>query len=351
MVDEAAVEEVLGRLITDLGATGGAQLADIGLRTGLWAAMAGAGPLTPADVADRAGVHELLAHEWLKGQAAGGYVTYDSLTGTFDLDAATAAVFAEEPYVSMVRGFLDMLAAMSRDLPAVADGYRSGQGFGWHERSPEHWGGTDLMTKAAIAQPLTDVWIPAIDGLAARLETGARVADIGCGYGATSIALAGAHPASRFWGFDYHDASIARARKAAAGKGVGDRTTFEVATATDFPGQGYDLVLYVDALHDFGDPVAALAHARTTLAPDGVTVLVEPNGADRVEDNFTPLGRLWYAASAQVCTPNAVSQEGRALGTLAGESALRRTAGAAGYAHVRRVDAQSPLNLVLELRP
>ena len=267
-VDPAKVEAFMGRLIEDFAGAGAVPLTLIGIRTGLWAALARGGPLSPAEVAEGSGTAEPYLAEWLKAQAAGGYLAYHPEDGRFSLPAEAAAVLADEAGTRLVGGFAQMLLAMSRDWVLVEEGFRSGRGVGWHEHSPEHWDGADQATAAFIGGDLPG-WVRALDGVEARLAAGARVADVGCGFGAPTIVLAERYPASRFWGFDYHDASVARARKAAAAAGVGDRVQFEVATAKTFPGDGYDLVLYVDSLHDLGDPVGALAHTRRALAPDG----------------------------------------------------------------------------------
>lgn len=347
----ADIEEVMGKLLTDMAATAGLQMIDIGLRTGLWKAMAGAGELTPSEVATRSGVAEAYAREWLRHQAASGYVRYDPATQRFQLPDAVAVVLADDTQSGMVGGFAGMLAAMATDRSLVEEAFRTGGGVGWHQRSSEHWHGMDRATRAEVVPALVSQWIPALDGVAKRLESGASVADVGCGYGSALIALAEAYPKSRFLGFDYHDASIAHARKGAAQAGVADRVLFEVADATSFPGSGYDLILFIDAFHDLGDPVGALRHARTSLADDGVVLLAEFAVEDRLEDNFTPMGRLLYASSALVCTPNAISQ-GAAdpLGSAPGAARLTEVAAQGGFSRARRVEVDAPLNLLLELR-
>ncbi|MBW3602781.1 MAG: class I SAM-dependent methyltransferase [Actinobacteria bacterium] len=352
MLDAADVEQVIGRLLSDMAATAGLQMIRLGVRTGLWQALADGAALTPAELAERAGIAEAYAREWLKHQAVSGYVDHDPATQRFTLPAAVAAVLADDTQSAMVDGFAGMLAAMAKDHILVEDAYRSGYGVGWHQRSAEHWLGMDLVTRAEVVPALVSAWIPALDGVEDRLRGGATVADIGCGYGAALIALAEAYPRSRFIGFDYHDGSIASARKAAAAAGVADRVTFEVADAAAFGGAGYDLVLFVDALHDLGDPVGALRRTREALAPDGTALLVEFAVADRLEDNANPLGRLLYASSALVCSPNAIAHGATdPLGSAPGEARLTEVATAAGFGRVHRVDVDAPLNLLLELRP
>lgn len=350
-VEPAQVEELMGRLLNDLAATAGLQMTHIGIKTGLWKAMAGGGWLTPAQVATRSGVAQPYAREWLRHQAASGYVDYDPQTGRFALPPAAAAVLADDVQSGIVGGFASMLSAMATDNAMVEEAFRSGGGVGWHQRSAQHWHGMDLATRAEVVPALASQWIPALDGVADKLSSGASVADIGCGYGAPLIALAQAYPNSRCTGFDYHDASIAHARRAAASAGVADRVMFEVADAADYPGARYDLVLFVDTFHDLGDPPRALHHTREALADDGTVLLVEFAAADRLEDNLSPMGRLLFASSALVCTPNALSQ-GAAdpLGTAPGPARLMEVAREAGFTRISRVDVEAPLNLLLELR-
>ena len=351
-LDPAAVEEVMGRLVADLAATAGLQATHLGIRVGLWKAMAGRGGLTPAEVAAVAGVAEPYAREWLKHQAASGYVSYDPATERFELPAAVAAVLADDTSAGLVQGFATMLETMAGDGAVLEEAYRTGGGVGWHQRSAAHWRGMDLVTRAAVIPALVPEWVPALDGAEERLRAGATVADVGCGFGAALITLAQAYPESRFWGFDYHDGSIASARKAAATAGVADRVTFEVASAAEIPLAGFDLVLYIDTFHDLGDPVGALRRSRQALRPDGTVLLVEFAGSDRLEENFTPFGRLMYASSALVCTPNAVSQGATdPLGSIPGERRLAEIATEVGFSRVRRLSVEAPVNLVLELRP
>lgn len=351
-VDPAAIGEVVDCVVADIAASAGLQMIHLGIRTGLWKAMAGAGVLTADEVAERADVFAPYAREWLKHQAASRYITYDETTERFELPAAVAAVLADDSQSGLVEGFATMLATMGGDSSRVEEAFRTGGGVGWHQRGAAHWHGMDMATRAAVVPSLVSEWLPALSSVDRRLRRGGRVADVGCGFGAALIALARAYPASEFSGFDYHDGSIAHARRAAADAGVADRTTFEVATATEFPGAGYDLILMVDTLHDLGDPVAALRHARQVLSDDGLVLLVEFAAADRLEHNLNPWGRLLFASSALVCTPNAISQGATdSLGTAPGEARLVDVAVEAGFRRVRRVDATSPTNLLLELRP
>lgn len=350
--DPTQTDEVMGRLLADMAATAGLQMIYIGIKTGLWKALADGQWLAATEVATRSGVAEPYTREWLKHQAASGYVDYDPVSERFALPSAAAAVLADDSQSGTVAGFAAMLTAMSGDISLIEDAYRTGRGVGWHQRSSEHWHGMDMVTRAEVVPVLAAKWIPALDGVEPRLRAGAAVADIGCGYGAALVALAQAYPKSRFTGFDYHDGSVAHARKAAASAGVADRVTFEVADAAAFPGGDYDLVLFVDTFHDLGDPVGALRHTREALRDDGVALLVEFAAGDRLEDNIGPLGRLLYASSALVCTPNAIAQGATdPLGTAPGPARLTEVARQAGFSLIRPVPVDAPLNLLLELRP
>ena len=353
----AAVEEQMAKIVTELGAALGVLLTSLGTRSGLWAALAGAGPLTTAQVAAKVSVEPSLVREWLRAQAAGGYLDYDPATETFTLPDAVAAVICDGPAGALVDAAATMFSSMGEGFPAFSEAFSSGQGFGWHQRTAAHWHGTDAFTRVALPGDLIAAAIGAMGDTAAVLTAGGSVADVGCGYGTPTMAIAGQYPAARVLGIDYHDASIAHCRAEAArhgaGPGVGS-VRFEVAAASGLPGEGYDLITFFDSLHDLGDPVGALARARAAVAPSGAVLLVEPLGADRVEDNLNPPGRMFYAVSTLACTPNAVSQKtpmsSEPLG-LAGEQRLRATAAGAGFGRVRRLDVPAPVNLVLELRP
>ena len=351
-VDPAKVEATMGKVMEELAVALGTLTSALGYRVGLWQALAGAGPLDPAALADRAGTAEAYVREWLKAQAAGGWVAYDPASGRFTLPDEVAAALVHGPGGAIVDACVTMMLAMGKDFPLYEEAFRTGRGVAWQEKSPEYLDGADALTRVAVGPAQVAAFLAGLDGVAARLGGGGRVADVGCGYGSPTIALAQAYERAQVWGFDPHDGSIARARKAAAAAGVADRVRFEVASAKDLPvpDGGYDLVAFFDVVHDLGDPVGALARARAVLAEGGAVMLVEPLGADRVEDNLNPIGRMWYGASVIACTPNALAQEGHALGTLAGEARLREVAEAAGFAQVRRVPVDAPLNLVLELR-
>ena len=350
-IDERALMELLSRAITDFGATFFAPLVLIGDELGLYRALAASDPLTPAELAARTGTAERYVREWLNANAAGGYVTYQPETARYHLTAEQALLLAHEGSpVFIVGGFQAALAA-GLIAPKLAAAFRTGEGIGWHEHDHQLFHGTERFYRSGYLGSLVGAWLPALDGVVAKLAAGGRVADIGCGYAAPLILMAQAFPKATFAGFDYHPASIAVARERAAAAGVDGRVQCAVATATDYPGTGYDLVTTFDALHDLGDPVGAAAHVRATLKPDGAWMIVEPRASDRVEENLHPLGRSFYAASTLLCTPNALDQDGGyALGAQAGEARLRSVVLAGGFTRFRRA-AETPVNLVFEARP
>jgi SAM-dependent methyltransferase len=350
MIDEARLESFVHKAMGDLGAALTASLVVIGDKLGLYRAMAGAGPLAPAELAARTGTVERCVREWLAAQAAAGYVEYDAATGRYALPPEHAVVLADEESPACVLGGFQGMTAAMRAEPKVAEAFRTGRGVGWHEHDPALFEGTERFFRPGYQANLLSSWIPALDGVQEKLERGARVADIGCGHGASTVILAKAFPRSTFTGFDYHPASIERARARAVEAGVSDRVHFEVATAKGYSGR-YDLVAYFDCLHDMGDPVGAAAHVRETLDADGTWLLVEPRAGDRVEENLTPVGRLFYSVSTLVCTQASLAQEvGAALGAQAGESRLRRVVEEAGFRRFRRA-AETPFNFVFEVRP
>jgi 2-polyprenyl-3-methyl-5-hydroxy-6-metoxy-1,4-benzoquinol methylase len=345
-LDQNKVQEFLGKAISDVAATFHAGLVLIGDKLGLYRAMAGAGPLTPAELAKRTGARERYVREWLSAQAAGGYVTYDPASGRFTLPPEHAFLLLDAD----LPGAFQLSVGSVRDEPKIADAFRTGAGVGWHEHDPGVYEGCERFFRPGYAMNLVGQWIPALDGVKARLEAGGRVADVGCGHGASTIIMAQAFPRAIIKGFDYHPASIEAARRAADTAGMGDRVSFEVTAAKAYPGTGYDLVTFFDCLHDMGDPVGAARHVRESLAPGGTWMLVEPLANDRLEDNFNPVGRLYYAASTLLCTPASLSQEvGLALGAQAGEKRLREVLTEAGFTRIRRV-GQTPANMVLEVR-
>ncbi|GAB3344629.1 class I SAM-dependent methyltransferase [Modestobacter lapidis] len=362
-VDMARVEQFANQVIGDIAAAEAGVLSYVGDRLGLYRAMAGAGPLTLAELADRTTTHPRYLQEWLAAQAAGGYVTYqpggNGGGGTFTLPDEHAAVLADDASPVFLAGAFGMAASSWADADVTADALRTGAGIGWGDHDPRLYPATERFFRTGYAASLTSEWIPALDGVEDKLVRGAQVADVGCGHGASTTIMARAFPASSFAGFDVHDASIDAARTAAATAGLSDQVRFDVATADAIPapaGGGYDLVCFFDCLHDMGDPVAAARRACAVLAEGGTVLLVEPRAGDRLEDNLHPLGRLMYAASTQLCTPNAVAQGGetvpggRTLGGQAGEARLTEVLHEAGFGRVRRA-AETPFTMVLEARP
>jgi SAM-dependent methyltransferase len=349
-IDQAKLDRFLERFVADLGAVLAAPNVVLGDRLGLYKALAATGPATPAELAARTGTHERYVTEWLRGQASGGYVTYDPDADRYLLSEEQAFTLADETSPAFLAGAFQLATSTAVDQPKIAEAFRTGEGVGWDRHHPDLFEGTERFFRPGYVANLVDSWIPALDGVQEKLEAGARVADVGCGHGASTILMAAAWPRSSFVGFDYHRPSIERARKAAADAGVGDRCSFEVAAAADYPGEGYDLVAVFDALHDLGDPVGAAAHVRRSLAPDGTFLLVEPAAGERVEDNLNPVGRIFYSASTLICVPNALSQGGPALGSQVPEARLRELLAQAGFGRVRRA-AETPFNRVLEARP
>ncbi len=351
IVDENRLNELLGRAVVDFGATANAPLIVIGDRLGLYRSLADAGPVTSAELAHRTGTKERYVREWLNAQAASGYVNYHPGDGRYELTAEQALVFAQEDGPAFIVGAFEAALASARIADRLTDAFRTGEGIGWHEHDHALFHGVERFFRPSYVGNLLQTWIPSIDGIESRLRSGARVADIGCGHGASTILMAQAFPGSQFVGFDYHEESIAEANVRAGKAGVADHCRFEVAGAKDYPGQDYDLVAVFDALHDMGDPVGAARHVRSSLAPDGVWMIVEPYAGDRVEENLNPVGRAYYAESTLVCTPCSLSQEvGLALGAQAGEARVRSVVTAAGFTRFRRA-THSPFNLVYDARP
>ncbi|GAA3469410.1 class I SAM-dependent methyltransferase [Nonomuraea roseola] len=348
-MDHEKVNEFLGRFVSDLAATDAAGSVVIGQRLGLYRALA-EGPATPEQFAERTGCHLRYLTEWLRGQAAGGYVSYEPETGRFSLTEEQAFCLADPNGPNVPTAFLISLG-MLRAEPRITEAFRTGAGVGWHEHDEDVFVGCDAFYRPGYVAELIPNWIPALEGVEAKLTAGALVADVGCGLGSSSILLAEAYPRTTVVGSDYHADSIALARKGAAEAGLADRVSFEVATAQTFTGTGYDLVTMFDCLHDMGDPLGAARRVREALAQDGTWLLVEPFASDKVEENFNPVGRLYYSASTFLCVPNGLSQPGGyALGAQAGEAAIREVIADAGFTRFRRA-AQTSFNVVYEIRP
>jgi SAM-dependent methyltransferase len=349
-LDQAKLHEFVMRAVGEMGAAMNAALIVIGDKLGLYKAMSGAGPMTSAELAKKTGTTERYVREWLASQAAGGFVTYDAASGKYTLPPEQALALADETSPVFLPGFFEVVAACVKDEPKITDAFRSGKGVGWHEHDHGLFAGTERFFRPNYRAHLIGEWIPALDGTEAKLKAGAKVADVGCGLGTSTILMAQAYPKSSFVGFDYHDGSIKMAREAAAKAGVGDRVKFEIAKAKDYPGNGFDFVAFFDCLHDMGDPEGAAKHVKESMAQDGTWMIVEPFAHDKLEDNLNPIGRVYYAASTMLCTPASLSQEvGLALGAQAGEGRLSKILKAAGFSRVRRA-AETPFNMVLEAR-
>lgn len=349
-VDMAKLEQFLGKVVGDVGAAMSAALVVVGDRLGLYKALAAGGPLTPAELAKRSECSERYIREWLNAQAAGGYVTYDAASGRYTLPAEQAFALADDTSPAYVPGMFQITQAMWNAEPTIERNFKSGDGLAWGDQHPCLFEGTERFFRSGYIGNLVGAWIPALDGVKDKLERGARVADVGCGLGASTILMAQAFPRSTFVGFDSHAASIETARKRAKAAGVDDRVKFEVAKSTDYPGSGYDLVAHFDCLHDMEDPVGAARHVRKTLASDGTWMIVEPFAEDRAEQNHNPVGRVYYSASTMLCVPHSLSQKGPALGAQAGEARLRDViVGGGGFGKLRRA-TQTPFNIVLEAR-
>ncbi|MGW7253542.1 class I SAM-dependent methyltransferase [Streptomyces sp. NPDC054834] len=348
-MDQEKINEFLGRFVTDLAATEAAGSVALGHRLGLYRALA-EGSTTPEEFAERTGCHPRYLTEWLRGQAAGGYVGYDPETGRFALTEEQAFCLADPNGPNVAAAFRFALG-MLRAEPRIADAFRAGEGFGWHQHDEEVFVGVDAFFRPGYEAELVPNWIPALDGIDTKLTEGARVADVGCGLGSSAVLLAEAYPRTTVVGSDYHRESIELAREKAAEAGVAERVTFEVATAQTFAGSDYDLVTMFDCLHDMGDPLGAARRVREALAEDGTWLLVEPLASDRVEENFNPVGRLYYSGSIFLCVPNSLSQQGGyALGAQAGESAVRELSTQAGFTRFRQA-AVTVFNAVYEIRP
>jgi SAM-dependent methyltransferase len=350
-INEQKLHDFVMKGVVEMGASLNAALIVIGDKLGLYKAMAGAGPMTADELASKTGTHERYVREWLSAQAAGGFVEYEAASGRYTLPPEQAMALADENSPVFLPGAFYVVAACLRDEGKITEAFRTGQGVGWHEHDPVLYIGTERFFRPNYRAHLIADWIPALAGTEAKLKAGARVADIGCGLGTSTILMAQAYPKSTFVGFDYHPSSIDMAREAALHAGVSDRVRFEVAKAKDFPGAGYDFITFFDCLHDMGDPEGAARHVRESLDADGVWMIVEPFAKDALEENLNPIGRAFYAASTMLCTPASLSQEvGLGLGAQAGEGRLTKILHSAGFTRVRRA-AETPFNLILEARP
>ncbi|HVR87549.1 MAG TPA: class I SAM-dependent methyltransferase [Planctomycetota bacterium] len=351
VVDGAKLDAFLGRAVSDMAACMAGVTLILGHKLGLYRAMAGAGPLSSEMLAHKTGIRERYVREWLAAQAAGGYVTYDAASKTYELPPEQAFVLADAGSPAFFPPAYEIVSSMWHDEERLVDVFRNGRGFPWGEHHHRLFHGTEAFFKTGYKANLVASWLPALEGVEAKLRAGARCADVGCGHGASTILMAQAFPKSTFVGYDAHPPSIETARSRAKEAEVHDRVTFETAKAQTYPGSKFDLICFFDCLHDMGDPVGAARHALKSLKPDGTVLLVEPFAADRVEENLHPVGRLYYSASVALCVPNSLSEEcGAGLGAQAGEARLGSILKEAGFTRFRRA-ATTPFNLVLEARP
>jgi SAM-dependent methyltransferase len=349
-IDMNKLNAFIGQFVTDLGAAVHSGMVVIGEKLGLYKALAH-GPMGPTELAARTETDERYLREWLASQAAGGYITYDDKTGKFSLSEEQAFTLANEDSPAYLPGAFELALGSLAAVPRITEAFRTGAGMGWHEHTEEVFHGCEKFFRPGYAANLVSTWIPSLNGVQAKLQAGARVADVGCGKGASTILMAKAYPNSKFYGFDYHPGSIEGAREAARKAGVADRVTFEVAKAKEFPGRDYDFVAVFDCLHDMGDPIGASAHVRQSLAKDGTWMIVEPFANDQLKDNLNPVGRVYYSFSTLLCTPCSRSQEvGLCLGAQAGEGRIREVVKAAGFNRFRRA-TETPFNIVYEVRP
>lgn len=342
-------QQFMNTALNEAAATYHAALVVVGDKLGLYKALAAANGLTSTELAQKTGTAERSVREWLASQTAGNYVTYDRTTDRYSLSPEQAFALAD-PNSPDVPGLFCISSSVHRVEEKLTEAFRTGDGVGWSEHHHLMFHGVERFFRPGYAANLVSSWIPALAGVETTLHRGARVADVGCGHGATTIIMAQAYPQSTFVGFDFHAPSVERARQAAQHAGVADRVRFEVAAAKSYPGTDYDLVTFFDCLHDMGDPVGAAAYVRGTLRKDGTWMIVEPYAGDRLEENLTPVGRLYYSASTMICTPASLSQEvGLALGAQAGEARLREVVTAGGFTHFRRA-AETPVNLIFEAK-
>jgi ubiquinone/menaquinone biosynthesis C-methylase UbiE len=350
-IDEAKLNAFMGRAVGDMGAAMHAVLILLGDRLGLYKAMADGAPVTSAELAKRTGTSERYVREWLNANAASGYVTYDAETETYVLPPEQALALAVDDSPAFLPGAFQIISSCFHDADKIQDAFITGKGVGWHEHHHDLFHGTERFFRPGYVANLTSQWIPALEGVQEKLRAGAKVADVGCGLGSSTIVMAKEFPNSEFFGFDYHAGSIEMAREAAQREGMADRVTFAVAPAKAYPGKNYDFVAFFDCLHDMGDPVGAAAHVYSTLKRDGTWMVVEPFAEDTMEANHNPVGRMFYSASTMLCVPASISQEvGAALGAQAGEKRIRDVVTAGGFQRFRRA-TQTPFNLVFEARP
>jgi SAM-dependent methyltransferase len=349
-IDQRKLDALVGRHIGDLAAGYSGVMVSLGNRLGLYRAMAGAGPLSSHEVARRSDCAERYVREWLNSQVAAGYIDYHPTSKTYEMTAEQAYILADEARPVFLPHAWNVVASMWEDEPKALQAIRAGKGVAWGEHSERLFCGVAAFYRNGYAASLVQEWLPALTGVTAKLEKGAKVADVGCGHGHSTVLMAKAYPKTHFWGFDVHAGSIEIARKVARQAGVEDRVSFEIAKADGYAKRGYDLVCFFDCLHDMGRPVEAAQYAAEALAQDGTIMLVEPFAGDRVEDNINPVGRLYYSASTTLCCAHAISENGtHVLGAQAGLGQLEAVLRSAGLRTVRMA-AQTQFNLILEAR-
>ena len=349
-IDPNKLNALLGQAVQDMGAALHAPLIVIGDKLGLYRAMGDGVPVTPAELASRTGTAERYIREWLNANAAGNFVEYDASSGKYFMTPEQALALAQDDTPVHLPGFYHMLASLMKDEEKITEIYRTGKGMGWHEHEKGLFEGCERFFRPTYLANLVSSWIPALEGVELKLRAGARVADIGCGHGASTILMAKAYPRSQFVGFDYHEPSIEAAREKAKAAGLSDRVNFEAAQSKAFPGKDYDLVAFFDCLHDMGDPAGAARHVRESLAVGGTWMIVEPFAHDETSANLNPIGRIMYSASATVCVPCSLSQEvGLGLGAQAGPANIEKVARSGGFSHFRKA-AETPFNMVFEVR-
>ncbi len=350
-VDPQKLEAFMGKMVTDMSAAMSGPLVLVGHKLGLYKALADAGATDSQGLADRTGIRERYVREWLAAQAASGFIDYDPDARTFSMSPEQQLALADENSPVFVASAYDLIASAYIDEPKITEAFRSGRGFGWHEHHECLFRGTERFFRTSYRAHLITDWLPSLDGVIEKLASGATVADVGCGHGASTILMAEAFPNSRFIGYDYHEASIRRAEEAAAEAGTNGNITFKVAAGKDVPDERYDVVAVFDCLHDMGDPVGVARRIREVMKDDGTFMIVEPFANDDLSENLNPVGRMYYSASTVICTPGSLAQEvGLGLGAQAGQAKLTEVLKEAGFSRVRKA-AQSPFNMVLEARP
>jgi 2-polyprenyl-3-methyl-5-hydroxy-6-metoxy-1,4-benzoquinol methylase len=348
-VDEAKMNQSLERTLADIGAAMSASLVVIGDKLGLYKTLAATGPMSPSELARATATNERYVREWLNNQAAGGYVSYNAAEHTFYLTPEQAALMADETSPYFMPGAFEIIAATSRDEPRIEQRFRTGGGLAWGEHDPVLYSGTERFFGPNYAAHLVQSWIPSLDGVESKLESGIEVADVGCGHGVSTVLMAKAYPNSHFTGYDYHEPSIRVAKTRAKMAGVDSRVRFQVGKAEELRG-AFDFVTSFDCLHDMADPLGAARNTRQALRPDGTWMIVEPNASDDVSGNLNPVGRVFYAASTMLCVPCSLAGHGPALGAQAGEARIREVVTKGGFTHFRRA-SETPFNMVLEAKP